>query len=156
MATVAAAIARFLDAFGHPVHTVLTDNGAEFTDRFREGSKTGHQARPSGRHPFDALCADRGIAHKLTRPYRPQTNGMAERFNRRIGDALRALPPVRDNCRTARFFDRANRAAFIKAFVRDYNRTGLRCLSYRAPTNIIANQIERNTLGRAHCNGSNS
>lgn len=32
--TVANAFARFLDAFGHPVHTVLTDNGAEFTDRF--------------------------------------------------------------------------------------------------------------------------
>jgi hypothetical protein len=27
-------MARFLAAFGHRVHTVLTDNGAEFTDRF--------------------------------------------------------------------------------------------------------------------------
>lgn len=42
--TVAAAWTRFLDAFGHPVHTVLTDNGPEFTDRFKNGSKEGHRA----------------------------------------------------------------------------------------------------------------
>lgn len=151
--TVTAAMARFLDAFGHPVHTVLTDNGAEFTHRFAVGSKAGNGARPTGRHPFDRLCADRGIVHRLTRPYRPQTNGMVERFNRRIGEALRALPPARDNCRGARFFDRPNRAAFIEAFVRDYNRTRLRCLKYRAPLDIIANQVEHNTPGRPHCNG---
>lgn len=143
--TVARAMERFLLAFGHPIHTVLSDNGAEFTDRFQDGNKAGHAARPSGGHPFDVLCKRHAIRHILTRPYRPQTNGMVERFNRRIGEALRALPPARDNCRGARFFDRPNRTAFIEAFVRDYNRTRLRCLKYRAPLDVIANQLEHNT-----------
>ena len=98
-ATVAAAMARFLAAFGHPVHTVLTDNGAEFTDRFKDGSKAGHAARPTGAHPFDKVCATAGIIHRTTRPYRPETNGMAERFNRRLSEAMHALPPLRDNSR---------------------------------------------------------
>jgi transposase len=123
-ATVTAAMARFLDAFGHPVHTVLTDRategatgsspvarGAEFTDRFKAGSKAGHAAKPTGRHPFDRLLATRGIRHLTTRPYTPRTNPRhdprtdggacleVERFNRRLSDAMTALPPARDNAR---------------------------------------------------------
>ena len=147
-ARVAATWARFLQAFGHPVHTVLTDNGSEFTDRFADGSKAGHRARPSGDHPFDRVCAEAGITHKLTRPYRPQTNGMAERFNRRLGEAMAARPPVRDNARhKTRFASHAERAAFLHAFVRDYNRTRLRCLTYKAPLEVLTNLTKDNTQG---------
>lgn len=64
---------------------VVTDNGKEFTDRF---TTTGER-KPTGRHPFDRLCAEHGIEHRLIRPKRPQTNGMVERFNGRIADLLR-------------------------------------------------------------------
>jgi len=140
-ATVAAAWARFLDAFRHELNTVLTDNGSEFTDRFKDGSREGHAARPTGGHPFDRVCAAHGVEHRCTRPYRPQTNGMAERFNRRLGEAMGARPPVRDNAR------HAEREAFILTFVRDYNRTRLRCLGYRAPIDVLANQAGCNTRG---------
>lgn len=147
--TVAAAWARFLAAFGHRVHTVLTDNGAEFTDRFNSGTKEGHTAKPSGAHPFDQICAEWGIAHRLTRPYRPQTNGMVERFNRRLSEAMHALPQVRDNSRhRTRFLTHADRAAFLLTFVADYNRTRLRCLNYKAPLDVLSNQTEHNTVGR--------
>jgi IS30 family transposase len=50
---------RFLDHFPHPVHTILTDNGAEFTDRFAVDKKNKPHDKPSGQHPFDLLCAKR-------------------------------------------------------------------------------------------------
>lgn len=53
------------------IHTLLTDNGKEFTDRL-----FGKCARDaSGTHAFDALCEALGIEHRLTHPKTPQTNG---------------------------------------------------------------------------------
>jgi transposase InsO family protein len=48
---------------------ILTDNGAEFAAR----------ANPQD-HPFEQMLIELGIKHRYTRPYRPQTNGNAERF----------------------------------------------------------------------------
>lgn len=76
---------RLLERAPFYVTHVLTDNGKEFTDRF---VVTGER-QPTGRHPFDRLCAEHGIEHRLTKPRRPQTNGMVERFNGRIADVLR-------------------------------------------------------------------
>jgi transposase-like protein len=146
--TVAAAMQRFLAAFGYPVHTALTDNGSEFTDRFADGTKAGHAAQPTGHHPFDRVCAAAGIRHRTTRPYTPRTNGMVERFNRRLSEALRALPAIRDNARhRTHFLSQADRKEFLLRFVSDYNRTRLRCLSYKAPLDVLANLTEDNTLG---------
>ena len=64
-----------VEAFPFKIHTVLTDNGKEFTDAYSRGRR-----RPSGLHPFDATCRQLGIKHKLTKPYRPQTNGLVERL----------------------------------------------------------------------------
>ncbi|MDT7929246.1 DDE-type integrase/transposase/recombinase, partial [Tepidimonas sp.] len=76
------------------IHKILTDNGKEFTDRL-----FGRAARSeSGRHEFDQLCQALGIEHRLTRPRRPQTNDMVERFNGRIEEVLRS-PPCQNSCR---------------------------------------------------------
>jgi len=56
-------------SLGVAIRGVLTDNGSAF--RSREWART---------------CAELGIRHRFTRPYRPQTNGKAERF---IQSALR-------------------------------------------------------------------
>jgi transposase InsO family protein len=53
----------------HIVQRVLTDNGSPFRSK-----------------QFARNCSELGIRHKFTRPYRPQTNGKAERF---IQSALR-------------------------------------------------------------------
>jgi transposase InsO family protein len=52
---------------GITVERVMTDNGACYRS-----------------HPWRDVLADAGITHKRTRPYRPQTNGKIERFNRTL------------------------------------------------------------------------
>jgi len=63
-----AAVAYFA-GLGVTIKRVLTDNGSAFRSR-----------------RFAAACRKLGLQHSFTRPYRPQTNGKAERF---IQSALR-------------------------------------------------------------------
>lgn len=56
---------------------VLTDNGSEF----KGGKDKEH-------HPFERMLMELGIKHRYTRPYRPQTNGKAERFWRTLEEDL--------------------------------------------------------------------
>jgi transposase-like protein len=142
--TSAGFLARFLAHFPHRVHTILTDNGAEFTDRFAVDMKNKPPGRPSGNHPFDVLCADHNIDHRLTRPYRPQTNGLVERFNRRIAEAI-GREPKRGSARRT-FPCQADRDVFLNRFVADYNRTRLKCLDYLAPLEALANLPGPNTF----------
>jgi transposase InsO family protein len=60
---------RYFGKLGVPVRRVLTDNGSAFRSK-----------------RFAAACRKLGLRHVFTRPYRPQTNGKAERF---IQSALR-------------------------------------------------------------------
>ena len=137
--TAADFIKRFTQAFGHPVTTILTDNGFEWTDRFSGGTY-----RPSGGHPVDVACTERGIRHKLTRPRTPQTNGMVERFNRRINEAISAKIKTSNNCGRNSFESHQERNDYIKQFVYNYNRTRLRCLKYRAPIEMVRELSKKN------------
>jgi transposase InsO family protein len=58
---------------------VLTDNGPEF------GTKNSSK-KPE--HAFERMLMELGIKHRYTRPYRPQTNGKAERFWRTLEEDL--------------------------------------------------------------------
>ena len=40
---------------------------------------------------IDKLCKDFQLKYRLTSPYRPQTNGMVERFNRTLGESIAKL-----------------------------------------------------------------
>jgi transposase InsO family protein len=62
------------------IHTVLTDNGVQFSDEARTG-------RRLPVHPFIRLRRASGIEHRLTKPYHPWTNGQAERMVRTVKDA---------------------------------------------------------------------
>ena len=64
--TFLAELVSFYGAHGITVERVLTDNGSCFKRRWAEA------------------CASFGIAVRKTRPYRPQTNGKAERFIRTL------------------------------------------------------------------------
>jgi transposase InsO family protein len=68
----------FFAQAGITVQRVLTDNGSCYRSRDWR----------------DALAAA-GITHKRTRPYRPQTNGKVERFNRTLLDEWAYARPYR-------------------------------------------------------------
>jgi len=64
------------------INHILTDNGAEFTDKFTNGKN-----KASGNHKFDMACIGGHIDHRLTAPATPKTNGMVERVNGTIKGA---------------------------------------------------------------------
>ena len=63
------------DQFDIRFAEVLTDNGPEFGPK---GSSKKYE------HPFERMLIEMGIKHRYTRPYRPQTNGKAERMIRTL------------------------------------------------------------------------
>ena len=69
-------LGRALEFFPFKVHRLLCDNGPEFTNRRYTQSRGGARVT----HPLDALCSQRQILRRYTKPYTPATNGMAERF----------------------------------------------------------------------------
>ncbi len=82
-------------SIGVAVDEVISDNGANFRSR-----------------KFAAQLASRAIAHTFTRPYRPQTNGKAERFNRTLADEFLY------NCKFRSEPDRRRR---LQTWVHHYN-----------------------------------
>jgi transposase InsO family protein len=68
-----------IEAMPYRIHTVLTDNGVQFTPRKRDIWDS--------RHIFDRVCEEHGIEHRLTKVNHPWTNGQVERMNRTIKDA---------------------------------------------------------------------
>ena len=61
------------------IHTILTDNGIQFTNRKKD--------KWAFMHLFDRICCQHGIEHRLTKVNHPWTNGQVERMNRTIKEA---------------------------------------------------------------------
>src|SRR4029077_9546940 len=83
-------------AVPYTIHTVLTDNGTQFTElaAFRRRTSCDEtEAGPdeAGRiyrmHAFDYACQQNNIEHRLTKPNHPWTNGQVERMNRTLKEA---------------------------------------------------------------------
>jgi transposase InsO family protein len=71
-------------AVPYKIHTVLTDNGIQFTfpPRYADGTTARFVT-----HMFDMRCRENGIEHRLTKIKHPWTNGQVERMNRTIKEA---------------------------------------------------------------------
>ena len=119
------------EAFPSTIHTILTDNGKEFTDRFTPaGERT-----PTGNHPFDQKCAENNIEHRLTKPFSPQTNGMVERFNGMIQQVID----------TTKFASAKELRDTLINYCHHYNHhVHLRCLNHQTPAQAIKQLIGHN------------
>ncbi|MFI0213388.1 IS481 family transposase, partial [Streptomyces lydicus] len=85
----------FFTRHGITVERVLTDNGSCYKSKL-----------------FTQTLTAAGIAHKRIRPYRPQTNGKVERFNRTLLDEWAYLRPYTSN---------DERTAALDTFLHNYN-----------------------------------
>ena len=87
---------RFYASHGITIERLLTDNG------------NGYRSAD-----FAAACDELGIGHRFTRPYRPQTNGKAERMVRTL---------LNEWAYARAFEDTADRIAQLPQFLDFYNR----------------------------------
>ena len=112
--------AAFFASHGVRIERVLTDNARNYTT--------------SG--AFAAAIAEIGARHKRTRPFRPQTNGKAERFNKTL---LAEWAYVR------RYDTNQARLDALPGFVADYNeRRGHGSLDGQTPMSVLVNNVSVN------------
>lgn len=110
----------FFAAHGITVHAVLTDNGSCY--RSKLWAKT---------------LAAAGIKHRRTRPYRPQTNGKVERFNRTLLEEWAYAHEYRSE---------AERAAAYPAWLHTYNHhRGHTALAGKSPADLVPNLRGQNS-----------
>jgi IS30 family transposase len=70
---------RLIAAVPYHIHTILTDNGIQFTNRQKD--------KWAFKHLFNRICEQHKIEHRLTKINHPWTNGQVERMNRTIKEA---------------------------------------------------------------------
>ena len=85
----------FYKAHGVRIQRLLTDRGSSYRSR-----------------DFAAACRQLGLKHYFTKPYRPQTNGKAERFIQTI---------TREWAYARSYNSSDHRASFLPHFLCDYN-----------------------------------
>jgi transposase InsO family protein len=112
--------AAFFAARGVRIERVLTDNARNYTVS----------------RDFAAALEAIGARHKLTRPFRPQTNGKAERFNQTL---LREWAYVR------RYETNQERLDALPTFVRRYNEERPHgSLAGQTPMSVLVNNVSGN------------
>ena len=102
----------FYHAHGITIQAVLTDQGSSYRSKL-----------------FAQTCRQLGLRHLFTRPYRPQTNGKAERF----------IQTLTREWAYARSYDSSDhRASFLPLYLHDYNfHRPHSALHYKAPSSRL-------------------
>lgn len=109
-----------LKAFKFKVECVQTDNGFEFTKRFSTTNNS-----PS---LFEVNLKQRGIKHKLIRPFTPRHNGKVERSHRKDNECLYA---------THKFYSFDDFKVQLAARSREYNDFPMRPLKWMTPKQVL-------------------
>ena len=109
-------------AFPFRLTHVLTDNGSCFTPRFAR------------------VCAELGAEYRHTKPRSPQTNGMVERFNGRVGGEVLAIT----------IYSHQQLEQLLRGFNAAYNARRQRVLDGKTPDQVVAERLKaRRKLARA-------
>jgi hypothetical protein len=109
----------YFNSVGITVSRVLTDNGACYRSR-----------------NFAVALGDQ-IKHKRTRPYRPQTNGKVERFNRTVLEEWAYARP---------YSSESERAALFTDWLHTYNHhRGHTALGGKSPADLVPNLCGQNS-----------
>ncbi len=70
---------NFIKILPYKIHTILTDNGIQFTNQKRH--------KYAFQHIFDRACEENDIEHRLTKVSHPWTNGQVECMNKTLKNA---------------------------------------------------------------------
>jgi len=89
------AAVTYYQALGITIQALLTDNGSCYRSKL-----------------FRAACAQLGLKHRFTRPYRPRTNGKAERFIQTL---------IREWAYAATYHSSAERQTHLGPWIHHYN-----------------------------------
>lgn len=126
--------ARFLKKvvtfYPYKINYILTDNGFEFSYKALPKRRNGKKIKATKKiHPFDKICEEKKIQHRTIKFKHPWTNGMVERFNRKIKDGVLKRHLFES------IFEMEEKTI---EFVNQYNQTKrLKQLSYRTPAQYL-------------------
>jgi transposase InsO family protein len=111
-------------AFPFKLTHILTDRGSCFT---ADG--------------FEAACRSLGVEHRKTRPYTPQTNGLAERFNGRVQREVLGIT----------IYSHADLEDLLHGFNQAYNARRQRVLKGASPDEVVRQRLKAEPkLARPH------
>ena len=112
---------HLIKKFPFKIECVQTDNGLEFTKRLGNTEKP----KPT---LFEARLEQRGIKHKLIKPYTPRHNGKVERSHRKDNEYFYA---------THRFYSFKDFENQLAVHSRKYNNFPMRPLNWKSPVDYI-------------------
>ena len=112
---------HMLKAFPFKVECVQTDNGVEFTKRLLPTSNPTPTL-------FEASLKQRGITHKLIRPYTPRHNGKVERSHRKDNEYFYAVH---------KFYSFDDFKKQLAVHNRKYNNFPMRPLGWKSPREVL-------------------
>ena len=115
---------NMLKAFPFSVECVQTDNGPEFTNRF-----TSKRDAPT---LFEACLKQRGIVHKLIRPFTPRHNDKVERSHRKDNEYFYA---------SHKFYSLVDFKKQLTVHNRKYNHFPMRPLGWLSPASFLQNFV---------------
>ncbi|RYC29826.1 transposase [Lichenibacterium minor] len=109
-------------AFPYQIRRVPADNGVAFT---RDASTKYDMMQ----RPFDRVCDENGIEHRLPKPYHPWTDGQADCMNRTVKEAT---------AKTLHYDTAHLLRAYVPAFIAAYDLARhLKALKWKMPYQAI-------------------